>query len=107
MIIAIASTGGTINSKLDKRFARCSFFALYNTISGEINFIKNFCQTMDKDAGLAVVECLHKMNVKKIISGEFGIKIKEFMDNYNIQMIIMPEQNQTINEIVKLLKANK
>ena len=41
MIVAITSTGNTIESSIDPRFGRCAFFVLYDTESKEIFFHNN------------------------------------------------------------------
>jgi predicted Fe-Mo cluster-binding NifX family protein len=107
MIIAIASAGNTLESKIDKHFARCAYFAMYDTITYDLYFEKNICQTLDSNVGLAVAECLNEKKVKKIISGEFGIKVKAVLDQHAIQMIVMTDHDRTIKEIVDLLKSNK
>jgi predicted Fe-Mo cluster-binding NifX family protein len=107
MIIAIASSGNTTEAKIDSHFARCEYFAYYDTESGDLDFEKNLCRTLESNVGLAVAECLNGKKVKKIISGEFGIKVKPVLDKYAIQMIVMTDHNRTINEIVALLKSNK
>ena len=41
MKIAITSSGNTLKSNLDKRFGRCSFFAIYDTETKDVEFISN------------------------------------------------------------------
>jgi predicted Fe-Mo cluster-binding NifX family protein len=106
MIIAIASAGNTLESKIDKHFARCAYFAMYDTGDGDLYFEKNICRALESNVGLAVAECLNEKKVKKIISGEFGIKVKSVLDKHSIQMIVMTDHNRTIKEIIELLKSN-
>jgi predicted Fe-Mo cluster-binding NifX family protein len=37
MKVAITSTGNSLESKLDSRFGRCSFFVIYDTESNRLN----------------------------------------------------------------------
>jgi predicted Fe-Mo cluster-binding NifX family protein len=105
MIIAIASSGNTPESKIDKHFARCSYFAMFDTEADDLYFEKNICRTLESNVGLAVAECLNEKKVKKIISGEFGIKVKAVLDRHGIQMIVITDHDKTIKEIIDLLKS--
>ena len=92
MIVAITSTGNTIESSIDPRFGRCAFFVLYDTESKEIFFHKNPYKEVEEAAGVSVVDWLSQFSCSKIVSGEFGSK-----------MIILKNPKRTIKEIVGLL----
>lgn len=102
MKIAITSTGNTIDSELDARFGRCSYFAIYDTQTKEIEFVKNPNMDANNGAGPASVKFIASYNVEKAVSGEFGIKIKSLMNDLNIQMIILQDK-KTIKEVVEML----
>jgi predicted Fe-Mo cluster-binding NifX family protein len=106
MKIAIASTGNTMTAHIDKHFARCTFFAIYDSSSGDVDFIKNICQTNQVNAGTSAVSFINNFEVEKIISGDFGQKVKSGLEKCNIQMIIMPDDEKTIGEIIELFKSN-
>ncbi len=57
-------------------------------------------------AGPASAQLLASRNVEKIVSGEFGLKIKELLDRLKIQMIIIKEPDKKLNEIIALLKQH-
>jgi predicted Fe-Mo cluster-binding NifX family protein len=103
MKIAITSTGNNLESKLDQRFGRCSFFVIYDTETGGMEFIPNPNKEAQEGAGPASVQVVASRDVKKIISGEFGIKIKSLLDSLKIQMIVLKEPEKSINEIIKML----
>lgn len=103
MKIAITSTGNSPNSNIDSRFGRCSYFVIYNNESKSTEYIPNSAKDADEGSGLAAVELLASKKVEKVISGEFGIKIKSLLDSLNIQMIILKQPEKTIDEIIKLL----
>lgn len=103
MKVAITSTGNTLESKLDQRFGRCSYFVIYDTDIKSIEFIPNPNRDAQNGAGPASVQIVASRNVGKIISGEFGIKIKSLLDSLKIQMVVLKEQEKTIDEIIKML----
>ncbi|OPZ97183.1 MAG: Dinitrogenase iron-molybdenum cofactor [Bacteroidetes bacterium ADurb.Bin408] len=103
MKIAITSTGNTLNEVLDERFGRCAFFVIYDTEKKTTEFLQNPHAEADSGAGPAAVQFIAERGVSKIISGEFGFKIKSLLDSLKIQMIVIKEPNRKINEIIKML----
>ena len=104
MKIAMASTGNTLDSNIDSSFGRCAWFIIYDTENGAMEFIPNPNKAMEEHAGQAAVELISSRNVSKIISGEFGIKIKPLLDSMNIQMIVVGDSAMTISHIIELLR---
>lgn len=105
MKIAITSTGNSLDSKVDSRFGRCSFFAIHNTITKETKFIANSSKEAEGGAGPAAVQQVASENIEKVVSGEFGVKIKPLFESLNVQMIVMNE-DITIQEVIDLLDSN-
>jgi predicted Fe-Mo cluster-binding NifX family protein len=105
MKIAITSTGNSLESKLDQRFGRCGFFIIYDNETQGIEFLPNPNRESQEGAGPASVQLVASRNVKKIISGEFGIKIKSLLDSLKIQMIVLKEPEKTIGDIINMLNS--
>jgi predicted Fe-Mo cluster-binding NifX family protein len=103
MKVAITSTGNSNESKLDQRFGRCAYFVIYDTETKSTEYIPNPNKDAQEGAGPASVQLVASRNVQKIISGEFGIKIKSLLDSLKIQMIIMKEPEKKITEIIDIL----
>ncbi len=103
MKIAITSTGNNLESKLDQRFGRCSYFVIYDTETGGTEFIPNPNKDAREGAGPASVQIVASRNVSRIISGEFGIKIKSILDSLKIQMIVIKEPEKSIGKIIEML----
>ena len=103
MKIAMASTGNTLDSNIDSSFGRCAWFVIYDTESGGMEIIPNPTKDMEEHAGQAAVELISSRNVSKIISGEFGFKIKPLLDSMNIQMIVVKDPDKRISHIIDLL----
>lgn len=102
MKVAISSTGNTLESLIDSRFGRCAFFAIHDTTNGSTEFIENPNKNADEGAGPASVKLVASQGAEKVISGEFGFKIKALFTDLNIRMIMMKEE-KTISEMVALL----
>ena len=86
MKIAISSEEMNAESLLDSRFGRCTAFAIYDTDTKELNFIENPNKDADEGAGPASVSLVANQGVKRIISGEFGFKIKGLLNDLKIEM---------------------
>jgi len=103
MKVAITSIGNNLESKLDQRFGRCSYFVIYDLETKGIEFIPNPNRDVLEGAGPASVQLIASRNVSKIISGEFGMKVKSLLDSLKIQMIVLKEPEKKIEEIIDML----
>lgn len=107
MRIAITSRGNSLESILDQRFGHCKYFVIYDKQTGAVEIIPNpYCE-VEEQAGTLAVKLLSSKNVSKIISGEFGIKVKPILDSLNIQMIMYKNQNISIGKVIEMLNHNK
>lgn len=103
MKVAITSTGNSLDSILDERFGRCSYFVIYDTESKSTEFVPNPNKEAANGAGPASVQVVASRNVSKIVSGEFGMKIKSLVDSLKIQMIVVKEAKK-VREIIEMLE---
>lgn len=102
MKTAIAASGETKESMMDKRFGRCPFFCIYDDESNTESFYKNLGHDAQEGAGPVAVQFLANQNVQKIVAPEFGGKVKPVLDQLGIQMIIMQEE-KTVGDIINQL----
>jgi len=105
MKVSITSTGNTLESYIDRRFGRCAYFVVYDTDSKAIEFIPNPNKEAEEGAGPASVQLIASRNVSKIVSGEFGIKIKPLLDSLKIQMIVIREPEKRIMDVIGMLNG--
>jgi predicted Fe-Mo cluster-binding NifX family protein len=103
MKIAITSTGNSPDATLDSRFGRCSYFVVFDTESHSTEFIPNPNIDAVEGAGPAAVQLVASRGVKKVVSGEFGTKVKSLFDSLQIQLVILNEPEKKISEIIELL----
>ena len=107
MKIVISSEGQDINSVFDLRFGRAAFFCVYDEESGDVEFIKNDYADAQGGAGTKTSEKMVELGVKKVISGDFGPKAKDILERFNIQMVILSDNNRSVGEIIETLKGGK
>ena len=105
MKIAIASSGNTLNAKIDKQLARCSYFLLFDSVSKNIEFIENPCKTLSEHAGLEAIKLFKRYNIKRIITTDVGYKIKAKLDDLKIQTIIISDNNKKMKELLKIMNT--
>lgn len=103
MKIAITSTGNSQESKIDSRFGRCSYFIIYDNETESTEYIPNPNKDAVEGAGPAAVQLVASKNVKKVISGEFGAKVKAIFDQLKIQLVVVSDQDKKISEIIEML----
>ena len=103
MKVAITSTGQSLDSTIDQRFGRCAFFIIYDTETGGVEILPNPNKNAEEGAGPASVQMVASKGVVKIISGEFGVKIKSLLDSLKIQMVVYKEKDKSIQSIIDML----
>ncbi len=102
MKVAVSSKGDTLDSEMDSRFGRCKFFAIYDSEDKSTLFIDNTAASLTEGAGPAALQLLTSQGVSKLVSGNFGVKIKTLSSDLNVQLIVMRESH-TIGSIINIL----
>ena len=103
MKVAITSVGNGPDSKLDSRFGRCSYCVIYDTETSATTYIPNPFKENIEGAGPDLVKLISSNGVSKIVSGEFGAKVKALTDSLQIQLIVLKDNDITIDDIIKML----
>lgn len=104
MKTVITSAGNKASSAFDERFGRAAWFCLLNEETGQTRFIQNEFAEAAQGAGRRVVEKLAALGVTKVISGDFGPKAKELLEQLNIQMVMINDDAVTVADIIKKMK---
>ena len=99
----ISSSGNSMKSEFDLRFGRAAWFCLYDEESKKTEFFENEYKDAAQGAGGKVVEMVVGLGVNKAISGDFGPKAKDLLERFKIQMVILPDEGQTIQDIINKL----
>lgn len=103
MKTVITSKENHIDSEIDLRFGRGSYFCLYDSDNKQLSFLKNEFTSLPGGAGTKAAEKILELQVQKVISGDFGVKAKKILSENQIQMVILNNECQTINEIIQLI----
>ena len=103
MKVAITSTGNSPDSKLDSRFGRCAYFVIYDTENHATEYIPNPNKENIEGAGTASVQLIASKGAVKVVSGEFGAKVKSLFDSLQIQLVVLNDPEKKISAIIDLL----
>lgn len=72
MKLAVCSKGKTLESPVDSRFGRCSYFVIADTETGETDYLPNAAADVAHGAGSAVVQTLAEAGVKAVCAAHIG-----------------------------------
>lgn len=99
MKIAVASNKNDVNSLVDERFGRCTYFYIYDTETKQGEFFENELRENQQGVGTKVVEFLANKEVKKIFAVEVGQKAKDMLNKLQIDFQIIDKDNIVKNII--------
>lgn len=100
MKIAITASGNNPTAEIDSRFGRCSYIVIYDTEIKSTEYIPNPYRENLEAAGQATLQLIASRGVTKIVSGEFGVKVKALSDNLKIQLIILNDHKKSVQDII-------
>ena len=100
----ITSSGKKLSAPFDLRFGRAAWFCLYEHETGKATFHKNFHIDDGHGAGQKAAEFAYELGASRVISGDFGPKAKDILDRLKIQMVIIENENQSIEDVISKLK---
>jgi predicted Fe-Mo cluster-binding NifX family protein len=102
MKIAISSSGKTLDSPLDPRFGRCSFFLIVDPADMRYEAFDNQSAAQSGGAGIQAAQFLVDKNVSTVITGHVGPNAVQTLATAGIE--IFAEQQGTIEEVVEKYK---
>lgn len=100
MKTVITSAGDQLTAAFDKRFGRASWFCLFDDETKETKFFVNEHENANNGAGTKAAETMVNLGAKKVISGDFGPKAKELLEQFNIQMVILSDNGLSIASVI-------
>lgn len=92
------------NSLIESCFGKSEYFYAMDFKTGKEQFIKNQHKDAKKNSGKKAAMMLIKEGVSTVISSNFGIPVKKLFDKHKIQMVIIPEDINSLAQI-KLVKT--
>ena len=106
MKIAISVTRNDIHSRYDRRFGRCPWFLVWDTLNLEGRFVRNSLSPEAKDAGKNAADLLSQWEVEAVFSGAFGNTAMRRLRECGINMFLLRDDGLTLADILKLRDKN-
>jgi len=103
--IAIASNGKTLESQVDPRFGRCSYFLVVDSETEEFKVLTNTADSMPQGAGISAAQLVVDQKVEAVIAGNFGPKAVNVLSQSGVK--IYPVSGKTAKGVIKDFKAGK
>jgi predicted Fe-Mo cluster-binding NifX family protein len=100
----ITASENKAEALFDKRFGRAAWFCIYDDNSESVDFIENINVNASNGAGTKAAEKVIELEVKKVISGDFGPKAKDLLEKFDVQMVIIQDDYLTVENIIAKLK---
>lgn len=105
MKIAISSNKKELDSRLEPRFGRCSFFAVYDDEKDEWSFLPNPGAQEGSGAGIKAAQFLIEQNVDVLLTGDLGPKATQTLSASDIKIYSLSEV--TLEEALNQYKEGK
>lgn len=105
MKTVITAAENVATADFDKRFGRGAWFCVLDETTGEYDFVENKDKDANNAAGTKAGETMVSLGVTKVLSGHFGPKAKDILDEFNIQMVVIQESGLSVQNLIdKLIK---
>ncbi len=105
MKICITASGDTVNSILDPRFGRCSYFVITDLESDEYTIIPNEAGASSGGAGISSGQLMVENGVEAIVTGNVGPNAMNVLKAAGIS--IYRGKSESVKENIENYKAGK
>jgi predicted Fe-Mo cluster-binding NifX family protein len=106
MKIAVSAKGKSLSSPVDIRFGRCSGFVLFDTDTGNADYLDNSTQReLKQGAGVGTVQMIAEAGTQVLITGQLGPKAAKVLGKSGIDVYAC--SSGTVQEAVRSLEQNK
>ncbi|MDM8515858.1 NifB/NifX family molybdenum-iron cluster-binding protein [Desulfobacterales bacterium HSG16] len=104
MKVAVSSTGNNLNSQIDPRFGRCTYFIIVETDDMSFETFKNENMALSGGAGIQSASFISSTGVKIVLTGNCGPKAMAVFSADNIE--IFTGQRGTVKEAVERYRTS-
>jgi len=104
MKIAISATGNTLDSDVDPRFGRCSWFIIVETENMSFEAIQNENAGLPNGAGIQSASQVSSLGVQAVLTGSCGPKATQVFSTTNISIYL--NCGGTVRQAAEQFKAD-
>ena len=105
MRVAVSADGPTLDSKVDPRFGRCSYFVIVDVDTLEATAIENSSAASSQGAGIATAQMVAGHGVKAVLTGNCGPNAYQALDAAG--MAVVTGVTGTVREAVVAYNAGR
>lgn len=105
MIVALTTDGPDLQSSLDPRFGRCSYFLLVDPETMEYRATPNPGGSTGGAAGIRAAQALTGLNARILITGQCGPNAFEILEGAGIRILKTPVA--AAGEVVEMYKRGE
>jgi len=105
MKIAISSGGDKLQSEVDQRFARCPYYIIYDTDSGDFEAVNNESSMAGGGAGIQAAQKISDKGIYAVISGNIGPNAFRVLSAASIK--IYSGASGVIKEVIEKFKKGE
>jgi len=106
MKYAISCTSDAIDSPLSDVFARCDYFAIWNSETDGLTFVANPFSVREEHVGKEVLNFLVDLEIQRIIATSFGTKVQNMVEGLNLQLIVFDRGDNKLTDALELLRRS-
>ena len=93
MLIAVTSSGDSLDSLVNEKFGRCQYFIIVDPDTMKFEAVPNIAENMQGGAGPKAAEILINKSIKVLLTGHVGGKAEEALKRGNIKKFNFAKSN--------------
>lgn len=107
MIVFITAKTSSLDSEVDNRFGRASYFIKLDTENGQMEAFENQAVNQSGGAGIAAAQFIIDHQGQAVISGNFGPNASGALRAANIQMHVFTPDIKTVQQAAEAFKKEQ
>ena len=105
MRIAVASTGETLDSEVDRRFGRAAYFLIFDTETMAFSAFKNDRDSAEEKAGIGAARAVTGAGVQSVLTGNCGAKAAQILRDAGVRLYT--GITGTVSEAIELYQDSR
>ncbi len=105
MKLAISSTGRNLDAQIDPRFGRCSFLAIVDTDTMDLQVFDNESMNLNSGAGIQAASFVASKGVEAVLTGNCGPKAMQAFNEAGVK--VFTGQTGTVKAAVERFQNNQ
>ena len=105
IIIAITSTGKSLDSMVNENFGRSPYIVLFDCKEETLTVIENPGAGLQSGAGRHAAETVINNSVTHLVTGSIGDKVVDLMKDAGIEIITGVKKSMTVKEAIEMVRA--